>query len=74
MKTDTLVRMANQIAQFFEPYPHDEALEGVADHIKKFWEPRMREDLFDALDKGEAEGLHPLALEAAEKLKAAGAP
>jgi formate dehydrogenase subunit delta len=69
MKTETLVRMANQIAQFFEPYPHDEALEGVADHIKKFWDPRMRADLFAALDKGAVDGLHPLALEAAKKLK-----
>jgi formate dehydrogenase subunit delta len=71
MKTDALIRMANQIAAFFEPYPHDEALEGVVDHIKKFWEPRMREDLFKAMDKGEAAGLHPLALEAAKKLKGA---
>jgi formate dehydrogenase subunit delta len=71
MKSETLIRMANQIAQFFEPYPHDEALAGVEDHIKKFWDPRMRADFFAALDKG-VEGLHPLALEAANELKAKG--
>jgi formate dehydrogenase subunit delta len=73
MKSETLIRMANQIAQFFEPYPHDEALAGVADHIKKFWDPRMRTDFFAALDKGEGGGLHPLALEAAAKLRDKGA-
>jgi formate dehydrogenase subunit delta len=73
MKAETLIRMANQIAQFFEPYPHDEALAGVADHIKKFWDPRMRADFFAALDKGENEGLHPLAAEAAQELRGKGA-
>lgn len=72
MKTDTLIRMANQIAQFFEPYPHDEAVKGVATHIKSFWDPRMRTDFFAALDAGTAGGLHPLALEAAEALREKG--
>lgn len=72
MKSETLIRMANQIAQFFEPYPHDEAVDGVVYHIKSFWDPRMRTDLFDALDKG-ATGLHPLALEATIALRSKGA-
>lgn len=37
-----LVYMANQIATFFEAIPPEEAAAGVADHINKFWEPRMR--------------------------------
>lgn len=69
MKSETLVRMANQIAQFFEPYPHDEAVKGVATHIKSFWDPRMKSDFFAALDAGSVEGLHPLALEAAAALR-----
>ena len=40
---DNLIRMANRIGDFFEAMPdHAEALEGIATHLKKFWEPRMR--------------------------------
>lgn len=56
--------MANQIAQFFAAYPHEEAVVGVADHLKKFWEPRMRLQLSEYIAKGGA-GLHALVLEAA---------
>mgnify|MGYP000172404988 CR=1 FL=1 len=42
-----LVRMANQIAGFFAAYPRDEAVAGVADHLKKFWDPAMRRDLIE---------------------------
>ena len=43
MDIHNLVSMANQIGQFFSAYPdREEALEGIANHIRKFWEPRMR--------------------------------
>lgn len=45
MDQNRLITMANQIASFFEPYSEDEAVEGVEQHIKSFWEPRMREQL-----------------------------
>ena len=38
---DKLTMMANQIAQFFRSYPHDEAVAGVASHLEAFWPPRM---------------------------------
>jgi formate dehydrogenase subunit delta len=45
--------MANQIGEFFSAYPdRDEALEGIANHIRKFWEPRMRLKLFESIDQG----------------------
>lgn len=66
MKTDDLVRMANQIADFFRAYPHDEAVAGVADHISQFWDPRMREGLKARLASGDS-GLSPLAREGAER-------
>ena len=38
-----LVKMANQIGQFFEAEPDQEqAVRDVASHIKRFWDPRMR--------------------------------
>lgn len=43
MNGDQLIRMANQIGVFFESMPdRAEALEGLANHLKKFWDPRMR--------------------------------
>lgn len=63
-----LVYMANQIAKFMESKPHDEGLEGLASHINDFWEPRMRRHLFEVLDRG-GEGLRPLVVEAAAKIR-----
>ena len=59
-----LVYMANQIATFFKTQPAHESAAGVATHINKFWEPRMRRHLFEIVDGG-GEGLDPLVLEAA---------
>lgn len=54
MDSDNLVRMANRIGDFFEAQPdRDEALEGIASHIRKFWEPRMRRQLLATLDTGQ---------------------
>lgn len=66
MKTDELVKMANQIAAYFQAYPEDEAVEGVAEHIRQFWDPRMREGLRAHLGAG-GEGLDPLARRGAER-------
>ena len=53
MDTHNLVHMANQIGQFFSAYPdRNEALEGIANHIRKFWEPRMRLKLLESMDQG----------------------
>jgi len=65
---EKLVYMANQIASFFETMKREEAVEGVADHINKFWEPRMRRQLFEIIDRG-GDGLKPLVLEAAAHIK-----
>jgi formate dehydrogenase subunit delta len=59
MENRDIIRMANQIAAFFEAYPHGEALEGIASHIKNFWDPRMRKRLAEYIAGG-AEGLSPL--------------
>lgn len=59
-----LVRMANQIATFFHSQPESEAANGVATHINKFWEPRMRRHLFDIVDNHGGEGLDSLVMRA----------
>lgn len=68
-----LVRMANQIGTFFESKPHEEGVHGIADHINKFWEPRMRRHLFEVVDGG-GEGLKPIVLEAAVQIRRPNAP
>ncbi|ALM83242.1 formate dehydrogenase subunit delta [Bordetella sp. N] len=46
MDPHNLIRMANRIGDFFDAMPdRPEALEGIAGHIQKFWEPRMRNEL-----------------------------
>jgi formate dehydrogenase subunit delta len=68
MPLHTLVDMANRIGEFFESMPdRHAALEGIADHLKRFWEPRMRRTLLDALDRGvdpALDELMPIAREA----------
>ena len=59
---DKMVMMANQIAQFFKVYPHDQAVAGIAHHIEAFWTPKMRETFHGGMV--EAKGLDPLVLEA----------
>ena len=67
MTPEHMVHMANQIAQFFASYPHDEAVADIADHLKKFWEPRMRRQIADYV-AAEGGGLHPLMVEAVRTL------
>ncbi|MCX8509807.1 MAG: formate dehydrogenase subunit delta [Rhodobacteraceae bacterium] len=68
MSPEKMVRMANQIATFFESKPHAEGVAGAALHISDFWEPRMRKQLFDHIAAGGA-GLKPLILEAAASIR-----
>ncbi len=65
MDLANLIHMANRIGDFFEPQPNRaEALTGIADHLKKFWDPRMRRELLKAIDAGQAGELHPVVAEA----------
>lgn len=63
MSASKLVRMANDIANFFQSYPHDQAVAGVHDHIQSFWTPKMRAILREAATS-EQPDLHPLVAEA----------
>jgi formate dehydrogenase subunit delta len=68
MSPDKLVYMANQIGKFFASQGRDEAAAGTADHIKKFWDPRMRAQIYAYLEAGGA-GLDPPVRVAIERLK-----
>lgn len=66
MKRRDIVRMANQIADFHRPYPEQEAVDGIAQHIRDFWDPRMRADLAAQLAEDET-GFDDLALAGARR-------
>ncbi len=55
---EKLIRMANQIAGFFDSADPDHAAVDIAKHINDFWEPRMRQH-FLALAADGGEGLKP---------------
>ena len=65
---DKLVYMANQIGTFIKSQGEDAAVKGTAEHIKKFWDPRMRSAIFAHLDAG-GEGLQPAVRKAIETLR-----
>jgi formate dehydrogenase subunit delta len=60
-------RMANQIAVAFQSYPEEQAIKETANHIKSFWDPRMRKQLAELIAKDGKE-LNPVALAAGKKL------
>jgi formate dehydrogenase subunit delta len=70
MSPDRLIYMANQIGKFFNSQGQDKAVPGIAEHIKKFWDPRMRTAILAHLDKG-GEGLDPSVRDAIATLKKA---
>ncbi len=65
---DKLVYMANQIGKFFVSQGPEQAVVGTADHIMKFWDPRMREAILAHLDSDGA-GLDPWVYDALTRLK-----
>ena len=67
---ETLRRMAEDIAKNFEAMGHQDAALATADHIKMFWDPRMRKMIF----ADDHSLLSPTAREAVEHLQAGGQP
>lgn len=68
MKAERLVYMANQIGKFFKAQGEEEAVAGTLDHIKKYWEPRMRAQIVAHLEASGA-GLDPPVRAAIERLR-----
>ena len=65
VEVDHLVSMANDIAANFGF--HDDAIERTADHIRRFWAPRMRRQLLEYIEQGGQE-LSKVALAALDEL------
>jgi formate dehydrogenase subunit delta len=65
---EKLVKMANQIGDFFGAQKIGGAA-GMAEHLRKFWAPHMRESIIEHVKHGGA-GLQPIAIEAVKVLEA----
>ena len=67
MDSARLVAMANQIGRFFHAQGEAAAVAGVEDHLRKFWDPRMRREIAAHAAAG-GEGLEPWVRTAVERL------
>jgi formate dehydrogenase subunit delta len=72
MSADRLVTMANQIGLFFA-HRGEQAPELIANHIRQFWDPRMRAAMLAHFAEGGA-GLDPLPRAAVELLTQGASP
>lgn len=63
MSPEKLAYMANQICKSFAHQGEEYAIAAFADHIRKFWDPRMRTALREYVQAGGA-GLDPWVLRA----------
>ena len=69
MSAERLVQMANDIGHFFAAEPQrSDAVAGIANHIQRFWDPRMRRQILAHLEAG-GTGLEELPREALASLK-----
>ena len=66
MSHDKLAYMANQIGRFFAHQKEEQAVASINDHLRKFWDPRMRKQIVDELATAE---LDPRVRRAVEQLK-----
>ena len=72
MNIELLVKMANEISAFFaSESPPAQAAEDVAQHLRRFWEPRMRRQIIAHVRVTGGAGLSELARRGVEALAAA---
>jgi formate dehydrogenase subunit delta len=67
-KIDRLVRMANQIGEFYASMPEREGTESVASHLRMYWTPKMIREIITFADQGHP-GLNAVASRAIDSLK-----
>ena len=68
MSSENLVKMANNIEAFFRSEPdRDAAVAAIENHLRRFWEPRMRNAIVTHFERG-GTGLGALVRLAVERL------
>jgi formate dehydrogenase subunit delta len=73
MHIDLLISMANQIGDFFNGASPESAPRDVANHLKRYWDPRMRTQIIQYYEERHGSGLSDVALGAIAQLRAEGA-
>jgi formate dehydrogenase subunit delta len=64
----TEIRLINKIVVHFAYLPTEEAVTEVANHVRRFWDPRMKRRLFELVDS-ETKDFEPVAVAAAALLR-----
>ncbi|MDT5328805.1 MAG: formate dehydrogenase subunit delta [Mycobacterium sp.] len=64
----TEIRLINKIVVHFAYLPTEEAVTEVANHVSRFWDPRMKRRLFELVDS-ETKDFEPVAVAAAALLR-----
>jgi formate dehydrogenase subunit delta len=71
MNTDLLIKMANEISEFFGgASPPEQAPRDVAAHLHRYWEPRMRAQMLKYYAERHGAGLNDIARAAVALLQA----
>jgi formate dehydrogenase subunit delta len=63
-----ITRLANDIAAQFAHRPYADASRATAEHMRNFWDPRMRRQLIEVVSAGKGE-LDPVVVGAAAELR-----
>jgi len=77
MNIDLLIKMTNEIGEFFagaDVKDPQAAARDVATHIKRYWEPRMRAQMLKYYEERQGAGLTDLGKSAVALLYAESAP
>ncbi|EUJ11469.1 NADH-dependent formate dehydrogenase delta subunit FdsD [Methylophilaceae bacterium 11] len=68
MEIEKLIKMANQIGDFFEAYPDTElAKKDIANHLQRFWNSVMIKSIVAHVKQQQGVGLHPRVIEAIQQ-------
>jgi len=58
MQTEQLIKMANQVGDFFESYPDQiQAQQDIAQHLNRFWALSMRQQIAAHVKEFDGAGL-----------------
>jgi len=69
MNIDLLIKMANEIGEFFSGATGEQAARDVATHLKRFWDPRMRAQMLKYYQQRQGAGLSEVAARAVALLQ-----
>jgi formate dehydrogenase subunit delta len=68
MSSAEVARLASDIAAQFAHRPVEQAAVATANHMRTFWDPRMRQELIDLVG-ADGDDLDPVVVAAATKLR-----